>query len=212
MVSADVAGSLVYGSQTVLLLLVASRLRLGAGGYGYLLAAQGVGGIAGATLAGRLGPAAGRRSTLAVALVMVGAPAARPRVHDERRRGDRRRSHRRGRRADRRGRRRHPSAADARRVSARLRLRVRLRRVGRRHRGSASLIAPVLVSIAGLGGALYLLAGAVLALASAVALRGAALATNRRCRRKAARAAERLPRPPPVCGRRAWPGCASCGP
>src|ERR1700761_5867326 len=54
MVSADTAASLVYGAQTVLLLLVAGRLGLGADGYGYLLAAQGAGGIAGAALAGRL--------------------------------------------------------------------------------------------------------------------------------------------------------------
>lgn len=74
MVSADVAGSFVYGAQTVLLLLVAVRLHLGAGGYGYLLAAQGAGGIAGATVAGRLGPATGRRFTLAAALVMVALP------------------------------------------------------------------------------------------------------------------------------------------
>jgi MFS family permease len=73
-VGADVAGSFVYGAQTVLLLLVAERLGLGAGGYGYLLAGLGVGGIAGATLAGRLGPAAGRRSTLAVALLLVALP------------------------------------------------------------------------------------------------------------------------------------------
>jgi MFS family permease len=73
-VSADVAGSFVYGAQTVLLLLVAERLGLGAGGYGYLLAGLGLGGIAGATLAGRLGPVAGRRSTLAAALVLVAAP------------------------------------------------------------------------------------------------------------------------------------------
>ncbi len=73
-VSADVAGSFVYGAQTVLLLLVAERLGLGAGGYGYLLAGLGLGGIAGARLAGRLGPVAGRRSTLAAALVLVAAP------------------------------------------------------------------------------------------------------------------------------------------
>jgi MFS family permease len=74
MVSADTAGSLVYGSQTVLLLAIANRLGLHAAGYGYLLAAQGLGGIAGATLAGRLGAAAEKRSTLAVALLMVGGP------------------------------------------------------------------------------------------------------------------------------------------
>jgi MFS family permease len=74
MVSADTAASLVYGAQTVLLLLVAGRLGLGADGYGYLLAAQGAGGIAGATLAGRLGRAAGARATLAAALAMVALP------------------------------------------------------------------------------------------------------------------------------------------
>jgi MFS family permease len=74
MVSADTAASLVYGAQTVLLLLVAGRLGLGADGYGYLLAAQGAGGIAGAALAGRLGRAAGASATLAAALVMVALP------------------------------------------------------------------------------------------------------------------------------------------
>jgi len=73
-VGADVAGSFVYGAQTVLLLLVAERLGLGAGGYGYLLAGLGLGGIAGATLAGRLGAAAGRRSTLAGGLALVALP------------------------------------------------------------------------------------------------------------------------------------------
>jgi MFS family permease len=74
MVSADTAGSLVYGSQTVLLLAIANRLGLHAAGYGYLLAAQGFGGIAGATVAGRLGTAAEKPSTLAAALLMVGGP------------------------------------------------------------------------------------------------------------------------------------------
>jgi MFS family permease len=73
-VGADVAGSFVYGALTVLLVLVAERLGLGAGGYGYLLAGLGLGGIAGATLAGRLGSLAGRRSTLAAALVLMAAP------------------------------------------------------------------------------------------------------------------------------------------
>jgi MFS family permease len=74
MVSADTAGSLVYGSQTVLLLAIANRLGLHAAGYGYLLAAQGLGGIVGATVAGRLGRAAEKRSTLALALLMVAGP------------------------------------------------------------------------------------------------------------------------------------------
>ena len=175
MVSADVAGSLVYGAQTVLLLLVASRLHLGAGGYGYLLAAQGVGGIAGATLAGRLGPTAGRRRTLAAALVMVALPLPVLAFTT--------------------------SAVVAILVGVvggagalivevvvdtRLQQTLDESRLGCAY-GFAfaasvggialgGLIAPVLVSIAGLGGALYLLAGAVLALASAIALRGAALA------------------------------------
>jgi MFS family permease len=74
MVSADTAASLVYGSQTVLLLAIANRLGLHAAGYGYLLAAQGLGGIAGATVAGRLGTAAEKRTTLAAALLLVGGP------------------------------------------------------------------------------------------------------------------------------------------
>ncbi len=138
MVSADVAGSLVYGSQTVLLLLVASRLHLGAGGYGYLLAAQGVGGIAGATLAGRLGRTAGRRPTLAAALVMVALPLPVLAFTTSAVVAIARRCRRRGRRADRRGRRGHASAADARRVSARVRVRVCLRRVGGWHRARRS--------------------------------------------------------------------------
>ena len=73
-VSADIAASFVYGAQTVLLLLVAGRMGLGADGYGYLLAAMGIGGIAGATLAGRLGAAGSRRGTLAAALALVALP------------------------------------------------------------------------------------------------------------------------------------------
>lgn len=73
-VSADIAGSFTYGAQTVLLLVVAEHLGLGAAGYGYLLAAQGLGGILGASIAGRLGERGSRRSTLAVALLLVGLP------------------------------------------------------------------------------------------------------------------------------------------
>ncbi len=133
-VSADVAGSFVYGAQTVLLLLVAERLGLGTGGYGYLLAGLGLGGIAGATLAGRLGTVAGRRSTLSAALVLVAAPLPVLALADSPvaaivagvAGGDRR--------IHRRGGGRHEAAADARREPARLRLRVRVRRVGGRDR------------------------------------------------------------------------------
>ncbi|HTU94891.1 MAG TPA: MFS transporter [Solirubrobacteraceae bacterium] len=175
MVSADVAGSLVYGAQTVLLLLVAVRLHLGAGGYGYLLAAQGLGGIAGASLAGRLGPVGGRRSTLAAALVMVALPLPILAITT--------------------------NAAVAIAigivggagalivevvVDTRLQQTLDESRLGCAY-GFAfaasvggialgGLIAPVLVSIAGVGGALYVLAAAVLTLAAAIALRGATLA------------------------------------
>lgn len=73
-VSADTAASFVYGAETVLLLAVAGRLGLGVAGYGYLLAAQGLGGILGAQLAGRLGAATERRPALAIALLSIALP------------------------------------------------------------------------------------------------------------------------------------------
>jgi MFS family permease len=175
MVSADVAGSFVYGAQTVLLLLVAGRLGLGADGYGYLLAAQGLGGIAGATLAGRLGPAAGRRSTLAAALAMIALPLPILALTT--------------------------SVAVAIAVGmiggagalivevvadTRLQQTLDESRLGCAY-GFAfaasvggialgALVAPVLISLAGVGGALGLLAAAVLTLAAVIALRGAPLA------------------------------------
>jgi MFS family permease len=74
LVGADIACSVVYGAQTVLLLLVARRLGLGADGYGYLLGAAGLGGVLGAWLAGRLGGVAQRPSVLAIALLCVAVP------------------------------------------------------------------------------------------------------------------------------------------
>ena len=44
LVGADIMCSVLYGAQTVLLLVVASRVGLGAGGYGYLFAGIGAGG------------------------------------------------------------------------------------------------------------------------------------------------------------------------
>jgi predicted MFS family arabinose efflux permease len=73
LVIADVTCSAVYGAQTVLLLLVAERLDLGVHGYGYLLGAVGLGGIIGAAVAARLGDGE-HRSALAVALLAVAAP------------------------------------------------------------------------------------------------------------------------------------------
>jgi len=169
-VGADIAGSFVYGSQTVLLLLVAERLGLGASGYGYLLAGLGLGGIAGATLAGRLGPVAGRPSTLAAALVLVAAPLPVLALATS------------------------PVAAIAAglvggmgalvvEVVADTRLQQTLdeRRLGCAY-GFAfaasvggialgALVAPALVSLAGLGGALCIVAGLVLVLAAAIGLR-----------------------------------------
>lgn len=175
-VSADVAGSFVYGAQTVLLLLVAEHLGLGAGGYGYLLAGLGLGGIGGATLAGRLGPVAARRSTLAAALVLVAAPLPALALTS--------------------------SAVAAIAAGAaggagalvvevvadtRLQQTLEGSRLGCAY-GFAfaasvggialgSLIAPALVSLAGLGGALCIVAGLVLALAAATALRSIARRT-----------------------------------
>jgi len=169
-VSADVAGSFVYGALTVLLLLVAERLGLGAGGYGYLLAGLGLGGIAGATVAGRLGSVAGRRSTLAAALVVMAAPVLVLAVATS------------------------PLAAIAAGVvggvgafvvevvaDTRLQQTLEESRLGCAY-GFAfsvsiggiavgSLVAPALVSLAGLAGALCIVGGLVLALAAAIGLR-----------------------------------------
>jgi MFS family permease len=69
--AADVICSAVYGLLTVTLVLVAHRVGAGDGGYGILLGAFGVGGVAGATLAGRLEAARRWRGTLAVALTLI---------------------------------------------------------------------------------------------------------------------------------------------
>jgi MFS family permease len=74
-VAADVVCSAVYGILTVTLVLVALEAGAGPGGYGLLLGAFGVGGLAGAAVAGRLDGARWRR-TLAAALVLVALPVA----------------------------------------------------------------------------------------------------------------------------------------
>jgi MFS family permease len=74
LVAADVVCSVVYGAETVLLLLVAQRLGLGAHGYGYLLGAAGLGGVLGAALVGRLGDVAQRPWVLGAALLSVAVP------------------------------------------------------------------------------------------------------------------------------------------
>jgi MFS family permease len=70
LVGADLVYSAIYGAETVLLLMLSRDLGLGDHGYGLLLAAFGLGGVAGAALAGRV--ADGRRQRI----VLVGAMAA----------------------------------------------------------------------------------------------------------------------------------------
>ncbi len=74
LVGADVMCSVVYGMQTVLLLLVARRSGLGLHGYGYLFAAIGVGALAGTALASRALRHPSQRKVLADMLAAVGLP------------------------------------------------------------------------------------------------------------------------------------------
>jgi MFS family permease len=71
---ADIMCSLVYGMQTVLLILVASRTGLGLHGYGYLFAAIGIGALAGTSLASRAARSRRPRTVLFAALAAVGLP------------------------------------------------------------------------------------------------------------------------------------------
>ena len=75
LVGADVVCSVVYGMQTVLLLLLTRQLGLGAAGYGYVLAATGVGGVAGTLLAPRAARTTHPGRVLVGALLAVAVPA-----------------------------------------------------------------------------------------------------------------------------------------
>ena len=81
LVGADLMCSIVYGMQTVVLVLVARQAGLGLHGYGYLFAALGVGALAGTALAGRALRLPFRLGlALAMGLVglsMIALPAAR---------------------------------------------------------------------------------------------------------------------------------------
>jgi MFS family permease len=74
LVGADIMCSLIYGTQTVLLLLVSRSLGMGAHGYGYLFAGLGAGALAGTALAGRVQRWGHPRLVLAAALAAVGLP------------------------------------------------------------------------------------------------------------------------------------------
>jgi MFS family permease len=74
LVGADITCSVLYGTQTVLLLLVSRRIGLGVHGYGYLFAAVGAGGLLGTTLAGRAIRCPHPRYVLAAAMTAGGLP------------------------------------------------------------------------------------------------------------------------------------------
>ena len=74
LVGADIMCSLVYGMQTVLLILVARQAGLGLHGYGYLFAGIGAGSLAGTALASRALRCPHPRVILLTALAIVGVP------------------------------------------------------------------------------------------------------------------------------------------
>jgi len=76
LVGADVVCSVIYGMQTVLLLLLSRDLGLGAAGYGYVLAALGAGGILGTTAAGRAARSSRPRAVLVGALLVLAVPSS----------------------------------------------------------------------------------------------------------------------------------------
>jgi MFS family permease len=71
---ADVVCSVVYGTQTVLLMLVSRAFGFGAAGYGYVLAGLGAGGILGTMAAGRAAASGRPRVVLAGTLLLVAGP------------------------------------------------------------------------------------------------------------------------------------------
>jgi predicted MFS family arabinose efflux permease len=74
LIGADIMCSFLYGTQTVLLLLVSHETGLGAQGYGYLFAAIGAGGLAGTALAGRASRSSRPYLVQAAALGAAGLP------------------------------------------------------------------------------------------------------------------------------------------
>jgi MFS family permease len=81
LVGADILCSLVYGMQTVLLIMVARHAGLGLHGYGYMFAAIGFGGLIGTSVAGRVARLP-QHVALAGSLALVGLPTlAMPAAH-----------------------------------------------------------------------------------------------------------------------------------
>jgi predicted MFS family arabinose efflux permease len=74
LVSADIMCSIVYGTQTVLLLEVSRRIGLGSAGYGYMFSGIGIGGLIGTAVAGRAARCSRPRLVRAAALAAVGLP------------------------------------------------------------------------------------------------------------------------------------------
>jgi MFS family permease len=72
-----VAGTMVYGVDLVVLVLVSDQLLgTGTGGLGWLLAASGAGGVAGALLSARIAGLARARRALALLVLLTGVPLA----------------------------------------------------------------------------------------------------------------------------------------
>lgn len=74
LVGADIVCSAVYGTLTVLLVVVSRHLGLGTGGYGYLLAGFGGGGVLAAVFANRVAQIRNNRLVILSALLAVGLP------------------------------------------------------------------------------------------------------------------------------------------
>jgi predicted MFS family arabinose efflux permease len=74
LVGIEIVASAIYGASTVLFVLLALRLGLGAGGYGYLLSAMGAGGILAAGAAGAAAASSRPRRALIGAVAIIGLP------------------------------------------------------------------------------------------------------------------------------------------
>jgi MFS family permease len=74
LVGADIMCSILYGTQTVLLLEISRRMGLGSAGYGYMFSGIGIGGLIGTALASRAARCSRPHWVRAAALAAVGLP------------------------------------------------------------------------------------------------------------------------------------------